>query len=147
MNLDFTAEENAFREEVRAFIAENYPPELRKAQDEDRQLTKEEYLSWHKVLAKKGWVAPSWPKEYGGTGWTPTQKYIWSEETARADCLPILPFGAAMLAYAIDGRFFENFDPENPVHTGLLQRLCSLEEFLLASGEVAPEYALLFAQR
>ena len=98
MNLDFSPEENAFREEVRAFIAESYPAELRKAQDEDRPLTKDEYLSWHKILAKKGWVAPSWPKELGGTGWTPTQKYIWSEELARADALPVLPFGVAMLA-------------------------------------------------
>ena len=98
MNLEFTAEETAFREEVRSFIAENYPADLRRAQDEGRPLCKEEYLSWHKVLAKKGWLAPGWPKELGGTGWTPTQKYIWSEETARADCQGILPFGVSMLA-------------------------------------------------
>ena len=98
MNLDFTPEENAFRDEVRTFIKDNYPAELRKAQDEGRALTKEEYLLWHKVLAKKGWVAPSWPKELGGTDWTPTQKYIWSEETARADCLGLMPFGLSMLA-------------------------------------------------
>ncbi|HEX7944773.1 MAG TPA: acyl-CoA dehydrogenase family protein [Phenylobacterium sp.] len=98
MNLDFTPEENAFRAEVRAFIKENYPAELRAAQDAGEGLTKEQYLMWHKVLAKKGWLAPSWPKEWGGTDWTPTQKYIWSEETARADCLPVLPFGASMLA-------------------------------------------------
>ena len=101
MNLDFSPEENAFRQEVRAFIAENYPAELRAAQDADRPLTKTEYLLWHKVLAKKGWVAPSWPTEFGGTGWTPTQKYIWSEELARADALPTLPFGVNMLAPVI----------------------------------------------
>ncbi|MFC3069229.1 acyl-CoA dehydrogenase family protein [Phenylobacterium soli] len=98
MNLDFTPEENAFREEVRAFIAENYPADLRKAQESGQPLTKEQYLSWHKILAKKGWVAPSWPKELGGTGWTPTQKYIFSEELAKADTLGILPFGISMLA-------------------------------------------------
>ena len=98
MNLDFTPEENAFRDEVRAFIKDNDPADLRAAQDEGRALTKEEYLSWHKVLAKKGWLAPSWPVEHGGTNWTPTQKYIWSEETARADCLGVLPFGVSMLA-------------------------------------------------
>jgi alkylation response protein AidB-like acyl-CoA dehydrogenase len=98
MNLDFSPEENAFRQEVRAFIAENYPAELRAAQKADRPLTKAEYLMWHKVLAKKGWVAPSWPKQYGGTDWTPTQKYIWSEESARAETLPPLPFGVSMLA-------------------------------------------------
>jgi hypothetical protein len=101
MNLDFTPEENAFREEVRAFIAQNYPKDLRAAQDSGQPLTKEQYLSWHKVLAKKGWVAPSWPKELGGTGWTPTQKYIWSEELARADTLNLLPFGLSMLAPVI----------------------------------------------
>src|SRR5205809_1066879 len=68
------------------------------AQDSGQPLTKDQYLSWHKVLARKGWVAPSWPKEHGGTGWTPTQKYIWSEELARADALPVLPFGVSMLA-------------------------------------------------
>ncbi|WP_293676360.1 acyl-CoA dehydrogenase family protein [uncultured Phenylobacterium sp.] len=98
MNLDFTPEEDAFREDVRAFIKDNYPAELRGAQDEGEGLTKEQMLLWHKVLAKKGWVAPSWPVEHGGTGWTPTQKYIWSEETARADCQPVLPFGISMLA-------------------------------------------------
>ena len=97
MNLDFTPEEDAFRDEVRAFIAENYPPELRRKQDADEPLSKEDYLSWHKVLAKKGWIAPSWPKEFGGTGWSPTQKYIWSEELAHADALATLPFGVNML--------------------------------------------------
>ncbi|MDD3837460.1 MAG: acyl-CoA dehydrogenase family protein [Phenylobacterium sp.] len=101
MNLDFSAEEMAFRDEVRAFIAENYPAELRRKQDAGEPLTKEDQLSWHKVLAKKGWVAPSWPKELGGTDWTPTQKYIWNEELARADCLPLLPFGLSMLAPVI----------------------------------------------
>jgi alkylation response protein AidB-like acyl-CoA dehydrogenase len=98
MNLDFSPEENAFRAEVRAFIKDNYPADLRAAQDAGGPLSKDQYLSWHKVLAKKGWVAPSWPKEFGGTDWTPTQKYIWSEESARAETLPPLPFGVSMLA-------------------------------------------------
>ncbi|HEX2800863.1 MAG TPA: acyl-CoA dehydrogenase family protein [Phenylobacterium sp.] len=98
MNLDFSPEENAFREEVRAFIRDNYPADLRAAQDAGVRLTKDQYLAWHRVLAKKGWVAPSWPVEFGGTGWTPTQKYIWSEELARADALPVLPYGVSMLA-------------------------------------------------
>jgi alkylation response protein AidB-like acyl-CoA dehydrogenase len=97
MNLDFTPDELAFRDEARAFIRDNYPPALREAQKARRPLRKEEYLSWHKVLAKKGWVAPSWPVEHGGAGWTPTQKYIWSEELARADCVGIMPFGITML--------------------------------------------------
>ena len=101
MNLDFSPEDAAFREEVRAFIAENYPKDLRAKQDSGEPLGKDDYLAWHKVLAKKGWVAPSWPKAFGGTDWTPTQKYIWSEEQARADTIAVLPFGVSMLAPVI----------------------------------------------
>ena len=101
MNLDFSPEDVAFREEVRAFIAENYPKDLRAKQESGEPLGRDDYLAWHKVLAKKGWVAPSWPKEHGGTDWTPTQKYIWSEEQARADTIAVLPFGVSMLAPVI----------------------------------------------
>ena len=101
MNLDFSPEDAAFREEARTFIAQNYPKELREKQDRGEELGKEDYLSWHRILAKKGWATPSWPVEFGGTGWTPTQKYIWSEEQARADTIGILPFGVSMLAPVI----------------------------------------------
>ena len=101
MNLDFSPEDNAFRDEVRTFLSENYPAALRERQAGEDALTKEDYFSWHRILAKKGWSVPSWPVEWGGTGWTPTQKYIWSEEQARADTIPILPFGVMMLAPVI----------------------------------------------
>jgi len=100
MDLQFSPEDIAFRDEVRAFIAENYPAHLRgKVGRED--LSKEDMLSWHRVLAKKGWVAPAWPKEYGGTGWNAVQRYIFSEELARAETTPILPFGIAMVGPVI----------------------------------------------
>ena len=101
MDLDFSPQDTAFRVEARAFIAENYPQALRDKQRDEEALSKEDYLSWHKILARKGWSAPSWPKEWGGTGWSPTQKYIWSEEQARADTIAILPFGVNMLAPVI----------------------------------------------
>ncbi len=101
MNLDFSPEDLAFREEVRSFIAENYPANLRDKQLSEDSLAKEDYLAWHKILAKKGWVAPGWPTALGGPGWTPTQKYIWSEEQARADTVPILPFGINMVSPVI----------------------------------------------
>ena len=101
MNLDFSPEEMAFQQEARSFIAENYPKTLRGKQDEGDELTKEDFLSWHHVLAKKGWIAPAWPLEYGGTGWTPTQRFIWSEEIARADCIRIMPFGVTMVGPVI----------------------------------------------
>ncbi|MFM7028938.1 MAG: acyl-CoA dehydrogenase family protein [Chakrabartia sp.] len=101
MNLEFSPEELAFQQEVRSFIAENYPANLRGKQDEGDELSKEDFLSWHRVLYKKGWVAPAWPVEYGGTGWTATQRYIWSEETARADCIRLMPFGLTMVGPVI----------------------------------------------
>jgi alkylation response protein AidB-like acyl-CoA dehydrogenase len=98
MDLDFSPEDLAFQAEARQFLAEAYPQALREKERRGEELAKEDHLSWHRILAAKGWIAPSWPKQYGGTDWTPTQKYIWSEEQARADTLPILPFGVAMLA-------------------------------------------------
>jgi len=101
MDMEFSPEDLAFQKEVRDFIAENYPAELRGKQDEGDELTKEDFLAWHRILYKKGWVAPAWPVEYGGTGWTPTQRFIFSEETARADCIRLMPFGLAMVGPVI----------------------------------------------
>jgi alkylation response protein AidB-like acyl-CoA dehydrogenase len=101
MDLDFSADDKAFQAEARAFLAGAFPQSLRDKQARGEDWAKEDYVTWHKVLAKQGWVAPSWPKEFGGTGWTPTQKYIWSEEQARADVLAIPPFGLSMLALVI----------------------------------------------
>ena len=101
MDLSFSHDEEAFRAEVRAFIAENYPAELRGRLEEGEDWSKADYLAWHKTLARKGWVAPAWPTEYGGPGWTPTQRFIFSEELARADTVPVLPFGINMVGPVI----------------------------------------------
>ncbi|MEO9599205.1 acyl-CoA dehydrogenase family protein [Parasphingorhabdus sp.] len=100
MNLEFTEEEIAFRAEVREFIENNYPQNIgtRGVQDE---MSREDLLAWHKILGKKGWSTPAWPAEYGGTDWTPTQRYIWSEENARKNTVMPLPFGVAMVAPVI----------------------------------------------
>lgn len=98
MNLDFSAEDEAFRAEVRLFIAENYPVEVRRAQNEKRELNREEQLMWQKVLARKGWAAPHWPVEWGGVDWSPTQRFIFNEELARAETFGLVPFGLVMLA-------------------------------------------------
>jgi alkylation response protein AidB-like acyl-CoA dehydrogenase len=97
MNLDFSPEETAFREEVRAFIRDNYRDPARRRDEWGR----EDHLAWQKVLAKKGWAAPAWPREWGGTDWSPTQKFIWSEENARAETLMPQPFGLAMVGPVI----------------------------------------------
>ena len=100
MDMEFNAQDLAFRDEVRAFIAENHP-DMSAKKDAGEEMSKEDFLSWHRILHAKGWVAPAWPVEYGGTGWTPTQKYIWSEETARADCIRLMPFGLSMVGPVI----------------------------------------------
>jgi alkylation response protein AidB-like acyl-CoA dehydrogenase len=101
MQLEFSPAEIAFQKEVRTFIAENYPENLRSVQDEGHDLSKEDFLSWHRILAKKGWIAPAWPVEYGGTGWTATERFIWSEELAAADCVGTMPFGLSMVGPVI----------------------------------------------
>lgn len=100
MNLEYTAEEIAFRDDVRDFIEKNYPPHLKTIRARS-EMKKEDFLSWHRILHEKGWVAPSWPVEYGGTDWTPAQKYIWNEENGAAGTVPVLPFGVAMVGPVI----------------------------------------------
>ena len=92
MDLNFSAEDLAFRDEVRSFIAENYPAELRGKIEDGEELAKEDFLKWHKILGARGWNAPAWPTKHGGPGWTAVQRYIWSEEQARA-CFSRSAFG------------------------------------------------------
>lgn len=100
MDLSYSPAEEAFRNEVRTFIAENYPKHLR-GKSRGEFSSKEDFLAWHRILYKKGWVAPAWPKQYGGTGWTSTQRYIFSEESARAETAIVLPFGVNMVGPVI----------------------------------------------
>jgi alkylation response protein AidB-like acyl-CoA dehydrogenase len=102
MNLSFSPEEEAFRLEVRAFVAEakdKLPKSLGAPESATR--TKEEYLAWHKLLYRKGWVAPIWPKEFGGPGWSVTQRFIFNQECANADMPTTLPFGLNMVGPVI----------------------------------------------
>jgi len=98
MDLSYSPEELAFRDEVRAWLSENLPSDLKEKGESYEHLSKEELLRWHKILAKKGWVAPAWPKEWGGTGWNVVQRYIFEEELGYAGCPPIMPFGISMCA-------------------------------------------------
>ena len=100
MDLTFSPEEEAFRAEVRSFIAESMPKTLQ-GKRRSEYTSREDYLAWHKVLYKKGWIAPLWPKEYGGTGWNVTQRYIFNEECAKAETPMVLPFGVAMVGPVI----------------------------------------------
>ena len=100
MELNLSSEDAAFRDEVRAFIAENYPQEMR-VPNPETDLTKEQSLLWHRILHNKGWVAPLWPKEYGGPGWSVTQRFIFEQETSRAGTLPPLAFSVTMVGPVI----------------------------------------------
>ncbi|MGC6512004.1 MAG: acyl-CoA dehydrogenase family protein [Parvibaculales bacterium] len=105
MDLAFTEEQIAFRQEVRKFLEDSYPQELREKRI--GALTKEDFLSWHRILAAKGWVAPAWPEEYGGPGWDLTQRYIFDQELGRIGGVNIMPFGITML-----GPVVQNFGTE-----------------------------------
>ena len=99
MDLDFNAEENAFRDEVRAFLKAHLPSEIstRIGRGDDSQVA-QDIPRWQSILHKKGWGAPAWPKEFGGTGWTTTQQYIFETECALVDAPIQLPFGLKMVA-------------------------------------------------
>ena len=98
MDLNYTAEETAFREEVRAFLQEKLPKDLAQKVRQRKELTKADMEGWHATLNQKGWLAPNWPKEYGGAEWNAVQKHIFEEECARAGAPRIVPFGLSMLA-------------------------------------------------
>ncbi|MCG9915919.1 MAG: acyl-CoA dehydrogenase family protein [Phenylobacterium sp.] len=85
MNLDLTPEQQAFRDEVRAFFVENTPQSFKARVRAGMRLEPAEFVTWQKLLHARGWGAPSWPKMYGGTGWDPTQLYIFETEASKAD--------------------------------------------------------------
>ena len=96
MNLNYSAEELAFRDEVRDWLQANLPNDLRKKVIDYQELSRDDLLGWHRILAKKGWIAPEWPVEWGGRDWTVVQRYIFEEECAYAGCPPLIPFGLKM---------------------------------------------------
>lgn len=98
MDISLSPAGETFRQEVRAFLDAELTDDLREA----GRLTsgiftdKKWNMLWHRKLYAKGWVAPSWPKEYGGTGWTVTQRHIFSSECARAGAPTLSPLGLQM---------------------------------------------------
>lgn len=86
-----------FRQKVRSFIYENLPPDLARKTRRCEHLHKEDVQRWHSILAERGWSAPHWPKEHGGPGWNPIERYIFEEECALADAPALNPFGLALV--------------------------------------------------
>lgn len=105
MDLHIPEEQHRFREEVRDFLAENLTDEIREA---GRLTTSvfapvKEAMAWQRILHKKGWAAPGWPKEYGGTGWDVSQRAIFAEELIRAEAPPLIPMGLLMCGPCLIG--------------------------------------------
>jgi alkylation response protein AidB-like acyl-CoA dehydrogenase len=98
MDLNFSPEEQAFRNEVRAWLRANLPQDLREKVENYQHLSKDDLMRWHRILAKQGWIVPAWPREWGGTGWNVVQRYIFDEELGLAGAPPIIPFGVTMCA-------------------------------------------------
>ncbi|MDC0986411.1 acyl-CoA dehydrogenase family protein [Alphaproteobacteria bacterium] len=101
MDLLYSDEDLAFREEVRNFIAEKLPQEIRDANARGAHISKPLAVKWQKILHERGWVAPNWPAEYGGPGWTSIQKHIFAEEYQAADCPAVSGFGVTMVGPVI----------------------------------------------
>ena len=125
MNLEFTAADKAFRDEVRAFLKDNLTPELAAAGRKATSVFIEpEYtLAWQAKLNERGWVAPHWPKEYGGPGFTETQKAIFAAEFAAAGAPSLSPMGLSMVGPCIIGYG----TPEQKAH--YLPRLLNGEDY------------------
>ena len=87
MKLSLSAENQQFRQEVCNFLQSELPPEIAEEEARTGHLSRSDYVEWQRKLADRGWAAPNWPKQYGGTGWTPIQRHIWEVEYGRA-CAP-----------------------------------------------------------
>jgi alkylation response protein AidB-like acyl-CoA dehydrogenase len=98
MDLNYSAEELAFRDQVRGWLRDHLPSDLREKVVGYRELTRDDLQRWHRQLAEKGWIAPAWPVEWGGTGWNVVQRYIFEEECGYAGAPPLIPFGLMMCA-------------------------------------------------
>ena len=101
MDLAFSPQDQAFREEVRAFVRANVPRDVVAKSLEYRHLGKDDYMRWQDILAARGWLAGAWPKEFGGQGWTPVQVHVFDEETAAAGAPRLIPFGLQMVAHVL----------------------------------------------
>jgi alkylation response protein AidB-like acyl-CoA dehydrogenase len=97
MDLAYTPEQLAFRKEVRQWIQDAMPASIKAKAEGGGHFEHDEQMEWHKILYRKGWVAPHWPKEVGGTGWDIGQRHIFGEELVRANTPQLSPFGLMMV--------------------------------------------------
>ncbi len=98
MDLNYSPDELAFRDEVRGWIESNLPGDIRGKVVGYHALAKADYARWHGILAEKGWSVPHWPVEWGGTGWDITRRYLYDEQFGLAGAPLLPPFGPSMCA-------------------------------------------------
>ena len=101
MDLRFTQDEIAFRDDVRAFMKQKLPGAIRAKTIEGRRLSRDDLVDWQRILNAKGWAVPHWPQEWGGTGWGPVKTYIFRDEMQQAPAPEPLPFGPNMVGPVI----------------------------------------------
>lgn len=97
MDLNYTDDQRAFRDDVRTFLKNNLPARLSSKVAAGKRLTKADYEEWHAILNARGWLGVTWPKEHGGTGWDAVSRHIFEEEVTNAQAPRIVPFGLNML--------------------------------------------------
>lgn len=101
MDIDFTPDECAFRQDIRAFLRDQLPAELSERITHGKRLSKDHQVLWMQTLNRQGWLAPGWPQEFGGTGWSDVQKHIFDEECFAAGAPKVVSFGLKMVAPVI----------------------------------------------
>src|SRR5216684_847198 len=97
MDLRYTADELAFRDEFRAFVRDHLPDDIRERMRLGHAPRKEDTVAWQRILNRRQWAAYSWPKEYGGPGWTPVQRMIFLEENQLAPAPEVSSFNITMI--------------------------------------------------
>ena len=101
MDLAFTPEEQAFREEVRAWVRSHLPEDIAHKVRNALRLSRDDLQRWAKILGRRGWLGHGWPSAFGGPGWSAVQKHLFEEECARACAPRVIPFGPVMVAPVI----------------------------------------------
>jgi hypothetical protein len=101
MDLNFTAEELAFRTHIRQWVADNLPADISHKVHNALRLSRDDMQRWAKILGKKGWLGWNWPVPFGGPGWNAVQRHLFEEECALAGAPRVVPFGPVMVAPVI----------------------------------------------
>ncbi len=98
MDLDFSHDEQHFRQQVCGFLDQKLPADIRRKVRHGLIVERDDYLRWQGILHVNGWGGPGWPAAFGGTGWNSVQQYIFEEECAAAGAPRTIPFGLKMVA-------------------------------------------------